>query len=153
MSVAVTKRGTLSAAVMRQVAAAQRWECRACATLLPAAFQIDHVNPLWAGGADSLDNLQALCANCHADKTQREAITRRVNATKTAKLEAYETRNDVVVSPTEFRCEACFQTRPQTMKHPVCWAIEQKYEAGAAAAASHRVAVALAAFAFHRSHK
>lgn len=148
MSLATTKRGTLSAAVMRQVAACQRWQCATCAILLPAAFQIDHINPLWAGGADSLDNLQALCANCHADKTQKESIDRRLQATRAEKIEAYENRTDVAVPQNKFQCAECFQVRLRTTAHPVCWAIEQKYEAAARAAAEHRVAVTLAQFSF-----
>ena len=32
--------------------------------------------PLWKGGADDIDNATALCATCHAQKTQRENIER-----------------------------------------------------------------------------
>lgn len=36
----------------------------------------DHVVPLFAGGADTWDNLQPLCAECHAHKTANEARER-----------------------------------------------------------------------------
>jgi hypothetical protein len=38
-------------------------------------LEIDHVIPLQAGGADSLENLQVLCGICHAKKTQLENLT------------------------------------------------------------------------------
>lgn len=37
------------------------------------AREVDHVIPKAQGGADRLDNLQALCAPCHAAKTVRDA--------------------------------------------------------------------------------
>ena len=58
--------------------------------MLSEAFQIDHTVPLWKGGADEESNCSALCANCHAVKTQIEATERaaaleRSNAEKTEK--------------------------------------------------------------------
>lgn len=53
------------------VAYRQRYACAKCATLLhPKGFDIDHVVELRDGGKDELDNLQALCATCHAKKTR-----------------------------------------------------------------------------------
>ena len=60
----------------RIVAARYEWKCAACDQPLPAAFQVDHINPLWKGGPDTLDNAQPLDATCHAAKTQREGIER-----------------------------------------------------------------------------
>lgn len=57
----------------------ERW----AADLLAAGFdpagpfwEADHVEPLWAGGIDSLENVQTLCQPCHAEKTAREARVR-----------------------------------------------------------------------------
>jgi len=36
------------------------------------ASHVDHVVPRRRGGTDSAENLQALCASCHARKTARE---------------------------------------------------------------------------------
>ena len=47
-----------------------------CNDQLTAAYQVDHMVPLWSGGEDTLDNCAACCANCHALKTQRENIER-----------------------------------------------------------------------------
>jgi hypothetical protein len=76
-----TKRA-VSEALKKQVAAGQGWRCATCTQLLPAAFQVDHVMPLAVGGSNEAHNLAALCANCHADKTQTEAA--RVAAYKRA---------------------------------------------------------------------
>lgn len=38
-----------------------------------AAVEVDHIVPWSEGGSDALDNLQAVCPECHAPKTQAEA--------------------------------------------------------------------------------
>ena len=58
--------------VKKRVAASQAWKCATCAKVLEATYQIDHCKPLWQGGTNEPDNLQALCPNCHAAKTQVE---------------------------------------------------------------------------------
>jgi 5-methylcytosine-specific restriction protein A len=53
-------------------------ECDDC-KLLPAprlAHEVDHIIPLWEGGAESDSNRQALNAECHAKKTEAEAKRR-----------------------------------------------------------------------------
>ena len=51
--------------------------CRLCnETLLDFRWQCDHIVPLWDGGSNVLDNLQAICANCHSEKTILEAQLR-----------------------------------------------------------------------------
>jgi len=42
-----------------------------------AATEVDHITPLWDGGADDESNLQSLCTACHASKTAGEAKARR----------------------------------------------------------------------------
>lgn len=66
----------LTEAQKRIVAARVGWRCEMCGEALASHFQCDHIIPLWEGGADSTDNCQALCANCHASKTQQEALRR-----------------------------------------------------------------------------
>ena len=46
--------------------------CRADITKLPVHF--DHRIPLAMGGADEIENIQALCPNCHAIKTQQDSL-------------------------------------------------------------------------------
>lgn len=36
------------------------------------ATDVDHIVPRRSGGADTLDNLQALCHSCHSQKTRAE---------------------------------------------------------------------------------
>jgi 5-methylcytosine-specific restriction endonuclease McrA len=54
-----------------EIAWRQEYKCADCGELLhPRAMDIDHIVPLHAGGEDVAQNLQALCANCHAKKTR-----------------------------------------------------------------------------------
>ena len=87
-----TKTKTLrktSEAVKKIVAARQKWTCHVCAELLNSAYQIDHVQPLWQGGADDRENMMALCASCHAQKTQAEHVLR-AEETRARRLEFRE---------------------------------------------------------------
>lgn len=40
------------------------------------ATELDHIVPLWKGGADAPHNRQGLCSPCHAAKTAEEARER-----------------------------------------------------------------------------
>lgn len=48
--------------------------CQPCLSrnLVTPATQVDHIVPKADGGSDALDNLQAICAECHTDKTARD---------------------------------------------------------------------------------
>lgn len=47
------------------------WRCEACGRA--GRLEADHIEPLDAGGEPyDLENVQALCRGCHADKTRRE---------------------------------------------------------------------------------
>ena len=69
-------RRRLTEAQKRLVGASYDWKCGMCATTLASTYHVDHIVPLWAGGADDPAQCQALCADCHAIKTQEEAIAR-----------------------------------------------------------------------------
>jgi len=47
----------------------QLYKCSHCRELLKPDCELDHINPLADGGTDSLENLQALCVQCHSSKT------------------------------------------------------------------------------------
>jgi hypothetical protein len=44
-----------------------------CTEILPGVFHIDHTRPLRYGGEDNMENVTALCIQCHAEKTQNES--------------------------------------------------------------------------------
>lgn len=52
--------------------------CQHCmqAGRITAAEEVDHVVPLWRGGADDESNYQSLCVPCHQRKTAGEATDR-----------------------------------------------------------------------------
>lgn len=63
------KRQTIRPGVRLIIAASNAYDCTLCGERLGAQFHIDHRVALCNGGEDCLDNMQAICANCHATKT------------------------------------------------------------------------------------
>ena len=51
------------------VASSQQWRCGHCKHQLDATFEVDHINELQNGGSNEVNNLVALCRNCHGKKT------------------------------------------------------------------------------------
>ena len=66
------RRRHLGESTKKRVAATQGWTCAKCKKMLPATFQVDHVTPHAVGGSDHPSNLEALCVECHASKSQVE---------------------------------------------------------------------------------
>jgi 5-methylcytosine-specific restriction endonuclease McrA len=62
----------LGESIKKQVAYRQQYKCSSCLLLLPPSYQIDHIIPHSISGDDTIDNLTALCPNCHSNKTQKE---------------------------------------------------------------------------------
>ena len=58
----------------KYVAAHQGWHCGGCKKTLPAWFEVDHKIRLDNGGSNSVDNLVALCRDCHGKKTAFENL-------------------------------------------------------------------------------
>ena len=56
------------------VAASQNWKCENCKKQLPAWFEVDHKIRLEHGGSNHIDNLVALCRDCHGEKTAIENL-------------------------------------------------------------------------------
>ena len=56
------------------VAAQQSWNCGNCKKQLPAWFEVDHKIRLEYGGSNHVDNLVALCRDCHGRKTAMENL-------------------------------------------------------------------------------
>jgi hypothetical protein len=56
------------------VASQQSWKCGHCQKQLPAWFEVDHKIRLDNGGSNHVDNLVALCRDCHGRKTAMENL-------------------------------------------------------------------------------
>jgi hypothetical protein len=68
-----TKR-SVSETKKKFVAARQSWCCGDCKKQLPAWFEVDHTVRLENGGSNHVDNLVALCRDCHGKKTAIENL-------------------------------------------------------------------------------
>ena len=66
-----TKR-SVSETKKKYVAANQEWKCGHCHNQLDHTFEIDHKLRLEYGGGNDVNNLIALCRNCHGKKTASE---------------------------------------------------------------------------------
>jgi len=56
----------------KYVASSQDWKCGHCKCQLDHTFEIDHKLRLEYGGGNDVQNLIALCRNCHGKKTASE---------------------------------------------------------------------------------
>jgi hypothetical protein len=66
-----TKR-SVSETKKKYVASLQNWKCGHCQNQLNAWFEVDHKMRLENGGGNDVDNLIALCRDCHGKKTAME---------------------------------------------------------------------------------
>jgi hypothetical protein len=66
-----TKR-SVSETKKKYVASSQEWKCGNCHQQLDHTFEIDHKLRLEYGGGNDVQNLIALCRNCHGRKTASE---------------------------------------------------------------------------------
>ena len=62
----------LTNATKKTIAARQQWKCQTCSSMLEATYEIDHVLAKCKGGTNEENNLQALCPNCHRQKTRKD---------------------------------------------------------------------------------
>ena len=56
------------------IASNQNWKCAHCNDQLTAWFEVDHKIRLDSGGDNHVNNLEALCRNCHGKKTSIESM-------------------------------------------------------------------------------
>ena len=71
------KKGTkrsVSETKKKYVASRQNWKCGDCGEQLSAWFEVDHKIRLEYGGSNHIDNLVALCRECHGKKTTIENL-------------------------------------------------------------------------------
>jgi hypothetical protein len=60
---------SVSGSKKKWVAANQGWKCNGCKEQLDAWYEVDHKIRLADGGSNEVNNLVALCRNCHGKKT------------------------------------------------------------------------------------
>ena len=70
-AVRATKR-SVSETKKKYVASMQNWKCKKCSQQLNAWFEVDHIKRLEYGGTNEVQNLVALCRECHGQKTAME---------------------------------------------------------------------------------
>ena len=58
----------------KYIASNQKWHCTHCNQILDNTFEVDHIIPLYKGGTNDLNNLEALCRNCHGVKTFKDNL-------------------------------------------------------------------------------
>lgn len=69
-----TTKRSVSETKKKYIAASQNWICKDCNKQLPAWFEVDHVIALHNGGTNEVNNLVALCRDCHGKKTAMDRL-------------------------------------------------------------------------------
>ena len=69
-----TTKRSVSETKKKYIAASQNWICKDCNKQLPAWFEVDHVIALHNGGTNEINNLVALCRDCHGKKTAMDRL-------------------------------------------------------------------------------
>ena len=59
-----------------EIAYKSKYKCNMCKMVLPPSFEVDHIVELQDGGEDTYENCQALCPNCHSEKTRCNILRR-----------------------------------------------------------------------------
>lgn len=69
-----TTKRSVSETKKKYVASRQSWKCAHCNQQLDYTYEVDHVIDLQYGGSNDIDNLVALCRNCHGKKTMKSRL-------------------------------------------------------------------------------
>ena len=72
----------ISQTVWKQIGFNQNGQCMHCKSILKPTCQLDHIKEIELGGEDTIENLQALCVECHALKTHNMRLKKRKRDTK-----------------------------------------------------------------------
>lgn len=70
-----TIKRSVSESKKKYVASQQDWCCYTCKQKLKATFEVDHILPLFKGGTNHIDNLRALCVECHRECTIQNKLS------------------------------------------------------------------------------
>jgi hypothetical protein len=68
----VANKRSVSETKKKYIASQQDWKCGHCMSQLDHTYEIDHRIRLEYGGSNDVQNLVALCRNCHGKKTASE---------------------------------------------------------------------------------
>ena len=74
MNSGTSSKRSVSETKKKFVAAKQGWKCGRCLKQLPAWFEVDHTVRLENQGTNHVDNLVAMCRDCHGEKTALENL-------------------------------------------------------------------------------
>ena len=69
-----TTKRSVSETKKKFVASRPNWKCGDCQSQLTAWFEVDHITRLEYGGSNHVDNLVAMCRECHGKKTTMENL-------------------------------------------------------------------------------
>ena len=58
----------------KMIASNQKWKCKHCNNILNFDYEVDHIIPLFKNGSNDMNNLQALCRNCHGVKSGKDRL-------------------------------------------------------------------------------
>tara|TARA_Y100000782_G_scaffold59184_1_gene65334 strand:- start:21458 stop:22018 length:561 start_codon:yes stop_codon:yes gene_type:complete len=64
----------VSQAKKKLIASQQSWRCGHCNNQLDHTYEVDHIVDLQYGGTNEVNNLVALCRNCHGKKTMNSKM-------------------------------------------------------------------------------
>ena len=64
----IANKRSVSETKKKYVASQQGWKCAYCSNILDATFEVDHKIDLQFGGSNHVNNLAAVCRNCHGKK-------------------------------------------------------------------------------------
>jgi 5-methylcytosine-specific restriction endonuclease McrA len=70
------KRRQFPPGIRVEIVANQSGRCNLCEVRLDRICEVDHIKPLHLGGEHQMENAQALCRQCHGNKTWRENARR-----------------------------------------------------------------------------
>ena len=111
-------RPALSSKTKKTVAFSQQYKCNYCLELLPPNYEVDHVVPLGAGGDNNIDNLQALCPQCHAEKTFTEGMDTQTTPFHQAPSQPPPQPEPPPQNPKECsKCHKIFSSKQSRTKH------------------------------------
>ena len=109
----VRRRQIFTEVQKRIIACAQNYRCvgEICKSvlLLPRTWELDHIVPLSQDGTNDSDNLQIICPNCHALKTQKELmVAARVKRDEHVRLHRHRCTKRTTRTKKKYTCRSSY---------------------------------------------